>query len=109
MDGKNSMKAKKNFLQGRFLAPSLCYVGQELFPAGSDFQRTASSEEKLSVLKGLIDENYIGDVDEEALEEGIYKAISRDLKILIPYITTKRRQRISMRRRKGNTVGSVRF
>ena len=103
------MKAKKNFLQGALFGALIMLCGTGVVSCGIRLSEDASSEEKLSVLKGLIDENYIGDVDEEALEEGIYKAISRDLKILIPYITTKRRQRISMRRRKGNTVGSVRF
>lgn len=55
----------------------LCGTG--VVSCGIRLSEDASSEEKLSVLKGLIDENYIGDVDEEALEEGIYKGYIQGL------------------------------
>lgn len=67
------MKAKKNFLQGALFGALIMLCGTGVVSCGIRLSEDASSEEKLSVLKGLIDENYIGDVDEEALEEGIYK------------------------------------
>lgn len=79
MDGKNSMKAKKNFLQGALFGALIMLCGTGVVSCGIRLSEDASSEEKLSVLKGLIDENYIGDVDEEALEEGIYKGYIQGL------------------------------
>ena len=79
MDGKNSMKAKKNFLQGALFGALIMLCGTGVVSCGIRLSEDASSEEKLSVLKGLINENYIGDVDEEALEEGIYKGYIQGL------------------------------
>lgn len=79
MDGKNSMKAKKNFLQGALFGALIMLCGTGVVSCGIRLSEDASSEEKLSVLKGLIGENYIGDVDEEALEEGIYKGYIQGL------------------------------
>lgn len=79
MDGKNSMKAKKNFLQGALFGALIMLCGTGVVSCGMRLSEDASSEEKLSVLKGLIDENYIGDVDEEALEDGIYKGYIQGL------------------------------
>ena len=79
MDGKNSMKAKKNFLQGALFGALIMLCGTGVVSCGIRLSEDASSEEKLSVLKGLIDEIYIGDVDEEALEEGIYKGYIQGL------------------------------
>ena len=79
MDGKNSMKAKKNFLQGALFGALIMLCGTGVVSCGIRLSEDASSEEKLSVLRGLIDENYIGDVDEEALEEGIYKGYIQGL------------------------------
>lgn len=79
MDGKNSMKAKKNFLQGALFGALIMLCGTGVVSCGIRLSEDASLEEKLSVLKGLIDENYIGDVDEEALEEGIYKGYIQGL------------------------------
>ncbi len=79
MDGKNSMKAKKIFLQGALFGALIMLCGTGVVSCGIRLSEDASSEEKLSVLKGLIDENYIGDVDEEALEEGIYKGYIQGL------------------------------
>ena len=79
MDGKNSMKAKKNFLQGALFGALIMLCGTGVVSCGIRLSEDASSEEKLSVLKGLIDENYIGDVDEEALEEGTYKGYIQGL------------------------------
>lgn len=79
MDGKNSMKAKKIFLQGALFGALIMLCGTGVVSCGIRLSEDASSEEKLSVLKGLIGENYIGDVDEEALEEGIYKGYIQGL------------------------------
>ena len=73
------MKAKKNFLQGALFGALIMLCGTGVVSCGMRLSEDASSEEKLSVLKGLIDENYIGDVDEEALEEGIYKGYIQGL------------------------------
>lgn len=73
------MKAKKNFLEGALFGALIMLCGTGVVSCGIRLSEDASSEEKLSVLKGLIDENYIGDVDEEALEEGIYKGYIQGL------------------------------
>ena len=73
------MKAKKIFLQGALFGALIMLCGTGVVSCGIRLSDDASSEEKLSVLKGLIDENYIGDVDEEALEEGIYKGYIQGL------------------------------
>ena len=73
------MKAKKNFLQGALFGALIMLCGTGVVSCGIRLSEDASSEEKLSLLKGLIDENYIGDVDEEALEEGIYKGYIQGL------------------------------
>ena len=73
------MKVKKNFLQGALFGALIMLCGTGVVSCGIRLSEDASSEEKLSVLKGLIDENYIGDVDEEALEEGIYKGYIQGL------------------------------
>ena len=73
------MKAKKIFLQGALFGALIMLCGTGVVSCGIRLSEDASSEEKLSVLKGLIDENYIGDVDEEALEEGIYKGYIQGL------------------------------
>ena len=73
------MKAKKNFLQGALFGALIMLCGTGVVSCGIRLSEDASSEEKLSVLKGLIDGNYIGDVDEEALEEGIYKGYIQGL------------------------------
>ncbi|WP_277236777.1 S41 family peptidase [Merdimonas faecis] len=73
------MKAKKNFLQGALFGALIMLCGTGVVSCGIRLSEDASSEEKLSVLKGLIGENYIGDVDEEALEEGIYKGYIQGL------------------------------
>lgn len=75
------MKDKKSFLQG-----ALCGALAILLIAGSvscglragslgvsSGNRSQDTDKKMSVLKGLIDENYLGEVDTEKLEEGIYK------------------------------------
>ena len=73
------MKAKKIFLQGALFGALIMLCGTGVVSCGIRLSEDASSEEKLSVLKGLIGENYIGDVDEEALEEGIYKGYIQGL------------------------------
>ena len=75
------MKDKKGFLQGALcgalailLIAGLVSCGLRVGSLGvSSGNRSQDTDKKMSVLKGLIDENYLGEVDAEELEEGIYK------------------------------------
>lgn len=76
------MDNKKTFLRGAFcgalailLAAGIVSCGLKTTGISTSGSRTVSSEteKKLDVLKGLIDEAYLGEVDEKQLEEGIYE------------------------------------
>ncbi len=75
------MKNRKDFLRGAFcgalailLIAGLVSCGLRVGSLGvSSGNRSQDTDKKMSVLKGLIDENYLGEVDAEELEEGIYK------------------------------------
>ena len=75
------MKDKKSFLQGALcgalailLIAGLVSCGLRVGSLGvSSGNRSQDTDKEMSVLKGLIDENYLGEVDAEELEEGIYK------------------------------------
>lgn len=75
------MKNKKGFLQGALcgalamlLVAGLVSCGLRMKDGGSGQDAVDSSaQKKVSELKELIDQNYMGDVDEKQLEEGIYK------------------------------------
>lgn len=75
------MKNKKGFLQGALcgalamlLVAGLVSCGLKMKDSGSGKDAVDSStQKKVSELKELIDQNYMGDVDEKKLEEGIYK------------------------------------
>lgn len=71
------MKEKKSFFKGALsgalamlLIVALAACG---IKAGKKEAVTETTEEKISELKTLIDQNYLGDVEEDELEEGIYK------------------------------------
>lgn len=80
-EGRGRMKDKKSFLQGALcgalailLIAGLVSCGLRAGSLGvSSGNRSQDTDKKMSVLKGLIDENYLGEVDTEKLEEGIYK------------------------------------
>ena len=75
------MKNKKGFLQGALcgalamlLVAGLVSCGLKMKDSGSGKDAVDSStQKKVSELKELIYQNYMGDVDEKQLEEGIYK------------------------------------
>lgn len=76
------MKNKKSFWQGALcgalailLIAGLVSCGLKTKGSDGESNQSAASDtkEKISELKELIDENYLGEVDEEELEEGIYK------------------------------------
>ncbi|MGF0032075.1 S41 family peptidase [Bariatricus sp. SGI.154] len=75
------MSNKKSFLTGALcgalailLVAGLVSCGLKVKSSGGDKQSvTGDTREKISELKELIDENYLGEVDEDKLEEGIYK------------------------------------
>lgn len=81
------MKEKKNFLQGALcgalailLIAGLVSCGLKVKSGSADQESvTGDTQEKISELQELIDENYLGDVDEEKLEEGIYKGFINGL------------------------------
>lgn len=75
------MKNKKGFLQGALcgvlamlLVAGLVSCGLKMKDSGGGKDAVDSStQKKVSELKELIDQSYMGDVDEKQLEEGIYK------------------------------------
>lgn len=75
------MKNKKGFLQGALcgalamlLVAGLVSCGLKMKDSGSGKDAVdGSTQKKVSELKELIDQNYMGDEDEKQLEEGIYK------------------------------------
>ena len=75
------MKNRKSFLKGALcgalamlLVAGLVSCGLKMKDSGSGKDAVDSSTQKqVSELKELIDQNYMGDVDEKQLEEGIYK------------------------------------
>ena len=75
------MKNKKGFLQGALcgalamlLVAGLVSCGLKMKDSGSGKDAfDGSTQKKVSELKELIDQNYMGDVVEKQLEEGIYK------------------------------------
>ncbi|EEG72852.1 S41 family peptidase [[Clostridium] hylemonae] len=76
------MKKNKGFIKGALcgaLAVLLiagivsCAGKKNVLSAGGDKIVDSKTEEKLSQLQGLIDGKYLGDVDEDALQSGIYK------------------------------------
>ena len=70
---------KKDFFTGGAFGALIVLSGAGVVSCGKRLSENAATDEKLSVLKGLIDENYIGETDEEALEEGIYKGYIQGL------------------------------
>ena len=73
------MKDKKSFVKGALfgalamlLIAGLVSCGVKLGDSSKEAV-TSETEEKIAELKKLIDENYLHDVDEEELQEGIYK------------------------------------
>ena len=75
------MKNKKGFLQGALCGALAMLLVAGLVPCGLKMKDSGSgkdavdgsTQKKVSELKELIDQNYMGDVDEKQLEEGIYK------------------------------------
>lgn len=75
------MNHKKSFLTGALcgalailLVAGLVSCGLKVKSSSGDKQSvTGDTKEKISELKELIDENYLGEVDEDELEEGVYK------------------------------------
>lgn len=76
------MKNKKDFLRGAFcgalailLAAGLvsCVSLESRIKTAGKETVSSGTEKKLDTLKGLIDEVYLGDVDEKQLEQGIYE------------------------------------
>lgn len=77
------MKDRKSFLRGALCGALAILLGAGLMSCGlraygTDLGRKAPSEDverKISGLRELIDAKYLGDVDESALEEGLYKGL----------------------------------
>lgn len=70
------MKNKKRFLQGALTGALVTLLGISLVSCGVlGYKNVVSREEerKLSELDSLIESDYLGDVDEDALKEGLYK------------------------------------
>lgn len=71
------MKNKKGFLQGALVGALVTLLILSLASCGLLLGNrdviSKKTEKKLSELRGLIDRQFLGNVDEEALTEGIYK------------------------------------
>lgn len=75
------MKDRKSFLQGALsgalailLIAGLVSCGLRAGSLSLNMKNdSGNTDKKMSVLKGLIDENYLGEVDAKGLNEGIYK------------------------------------
>lgn len=75
------MKNKKSFIQGALCGALAILLLTGLVSCGLRVRNASfignsgsgNGDKKISTLKSLIDSSYIGDVDEEALQEGIYK------------------------------------
>lgn len=73
------MRSKKSFLQGALFGALIVLSGTGIVSCGVRLSKDASSEEKVETLKKLIDEKYMGEVDEDALKEGLYKGYVQGL------------------------------
>lgn len=73
------MRSKKSFLQGALFGALIVLSGTGIVSCGIRLSKDASSEEKVEALKKLIDEKYMGEVDEDALKEGLYKGYVQGL------------------------------
>lgn len=73
------MGSKKSFLQGALFGALIVLSGTGIVSCGVRLSKDASSEEKVEALKKLIDEKYMGEVDEDALKEGLYKGYVQGL------------------------------
>ena len=73
------MRSKKSFLQGALFGALIVLSGAGIVSCGVRLSKDASSEEKVEALKKLIDEKYMGEVDEDALKEGLYKGYLQGL------------------------------
>lgn len=73
------MRSKKSFLQGALFGALIVLSGAGIVSCGVRLSKDASSEEKVEALKKLIDEKYMGEVDEDALKEGLYKGYVQGL------------------------------
>ena len=73
------MRSKKSFLQGALFGALIVLSGTGIVSCGVRLSKDASSEEKVEALKKLIDEKYMGEVDEDALKEGLYKGYLQGL------------------------------
>ena len=73
------MRSKKSFLQGALFGALIVLSGAGIVSCGVRLSKDVSSEEKVEALKKLIDEKYMGEVDEDALKEGLYKGYVQGL------------------------------
>ena len=73
------MRSKKSFLQGALFGALIVLSGAGIVSCGVRLSKDASSEEKVEALKKLIDEKYMGEVDEDALKDGLYKGYVQGL------------------------------
>lgn len=73
------MRSKKSFLQGALFGALIVLSGTGIVSCGVRLSKDASSEEKVEALKKLIDEKYMGEVDEDALKDGLYKGYVQGL------------------------------
>ena len=82
------MKNKKSFIQGALCGALAILLIAGLMSCGlkahSKEKIASGASGKLGTLRQLIDQTYMGDVDEEDLKEGIYKGyISGDRKSVV--------------------------
>lgn len=70
------------------------YVGlQKAGRAGSNVLSDVAVTQKIKYLEDIIDQNYLEDVDEDSLKEGIYTGLLYGLGIRIPDIIRRKNTR----------------
>ncbi|NLI90168.1 MAG: S41 family peptidase [Epulopiscium sp.] len=68
------MKNKKNFIGGMFAgALGAIILALVIVLVPNIFAKEASTTHKLQYIQGLLEKNYVGDIEDKQLEEGIYK------------------------------------
>ena len=73
------MRLRKSFLQGALFGALVVLSGTGMISCGIRLFGDDPTGEKVETLKKLIDEKYMGEIEEDALEEGLYKGYVQGL------------------------------
>ena len=73
------MRLRKSFLQGALFGALVVLSGTGMISCGIRLFEDDPTGEKVETLKKLINEKYMGEIEEDALEEGLYKGYVQGL------------------------------